>query len=281
MKVACDEKQIGTLKQKALEIKKGIIELAVHAQEGHCASALSIADLVTALFFRRLRIDPNNPEWEDRDRFVLSKGHACQALYVALHHRGFFDKEKLLTFLQKDTGLAGHPVRGGAPGVEVSTGSLGQGYSVSIGLALGAKLRKKDFQTFAIIGDGESNEGIVWEGALAAAQYQLDNLTVILDRNNYQCDGYSNNVMKLDPIEDKWTGFGWAVRTCDGHNMEQIVDMLDDVPFEKGKPSLLLAYTTKGKGVDFMESSAAWHYRAPTQDQFDEAVAQLERGCYL
>jgi transketolase len=270
---------IARLKAKALDIKKDIIRLAVQAQEGHCASALSIADIVTALYFHRLRIEPRNPGWEDRDRFILSKGHACQALYVALHHAGFFDRDKLHTFLQKDTGLAGHPVLGGAPGVEASTGSLGQGFSVSVGLALGAHLNKKKYHVFTVIGDGESNEGIVWEAALAASHYKLDNLTAILDRNNYQCDGYADRVMKLDPVDAKWISFGWEVRSCDGHRIEELIELLDTVPFVPGRPSLVLASTVKGKGVDFMESNAQWHYRAPTNEQLEEAILQLERAC--
>jgi len=277
----CKTDVIEKLKAKSVEIKKDIIKLAAHAKEGHCASAMSISDIMTALYFHRMKYDPQNPEWEDRDRFILSKGHASQVLYVCLYHAGFFGLEKLHTFLQKDTGLAGHPIRGGAPGVEASTGSLGQGFSVSIGIALGARLLKKDFHTFAIIGDGESNEGIVWEGALAAAHYGLDNLTVFLDRNNYQCDGYSNNVMRLDPIDEKWRSFGWEVRVCDGHDMEQLVNLVDQVPFAKGKPSLILGHTIKGKGVDFMENRAEWHYRAPNDQEMAKAIEQLDSSCYL
>jgi transketolase len=279
--MAISKDELNDLRKKALEIKKQIVELAEHAQEGHCASALSIADIIAALYFHRLRIDPLNPGWEERDRFILSKGHACQALYVALHQAGFFDKEKLYTFLQPDTGLAGHPILGGAPGIEASTGSLGQGFSLSVGMALAAKVDGRGNHVFVIIGDGESNEGIVWEAALAASHYKLDNLTAVLDRNNYQCDGFSQNVLNIDPIEEKWRSFGWQVQPCDGHNLEALVGALDQVPFASGKPSLILARTVKGKGVSYMESNAAWHYRAPTQEELDLAVADLEASCQL
>ena len=269
---------IKKLSAKALEIKKEIVELAVYAGEGHCASALSIADIMTALYFHRLNVNPKDPNWAQRDRFVLSKGHACQALYVALHHAGFIDREKLYSFLQTDSGLGGHPVRGGAAGVEASTGSLGHGFSVSIGMALAAKMDKKKHHTFVLIGDGESNEGIVWEAALAAAHYKLDNLTAILDRNRYQCDGPSDKVMNLDPVDAKWKSFGWEVRQCNGHNIKELIELLGQVPFSKAKPSLILAQTVKGKGVPFMESNAAWHYKSPSKEQGAEAIATLE-GC--
>ena len=215
---------IKKLRKKAYKIRKDIVELAAYAKEGHCASALSIADIITVLYFHRLKIDPKKPEWPERDRFVLSKGHACQALYAALYNAGFFNKKKFYTFLKPDTDLPGHPTRGGALGIEVSTGSLGHGISISIGFALAAKIDKKKYHIFTLIGDGESNEGMVWEAALASAHYKLDNLTVILDRNNYQCDGHSDNVMKLEPVEEKWEGFGWEARTCDGHDIKQIIN---------------------------------------------------------
>jgi len=263
----------------SFEIKKQIIELAASAGEGHCASALSIADIMTALYFHRLRLDPGDPNWPDRDRFVLSKGHACLALYIALHKAGFFDRDKLYTFLKPDTGLAGHPVRGGAPGIEVSTGSLGQGFSVSVGMALGAKMDGLRHHTFVLIGDGESNEGIIWEAALSAAHLKLDNLTGILDRNYFQCDGYSKDVVNLDPLDEKWRSFGWAVETCDGHSIEALIERFDRLPFSKDKPSMIIAQTVKGKGVTFMENSAEWHYRAPNQEEMEKAIAELETGC--
>ena len=273
---------IKKLRAQAYQIQQDIVQLAVDIGEGHCASALSIADILTALYFHRMNVDPKNPNAEDRDRFVLSKGHACQGLYVALHHAGFFDREKLYTFLGPNTGLPGHPLRGGAPGVELSTGSLGHGMSVSVGMALGAKLDKKKYNVFAIVGDGESNEGIVWEAALAAAHYKLDNRIVVLDRNRHQCDGPSANVMNLDPVEEKWESFGWEVRVCDGHNMAELVDVLDQAPFASGKPSLVLAETVKGHGVDFMTKNAiAWHYRAPSKDELKKALDSLAAtyGC--
>ena len=268
--------RIRELENKALEIRKDIIKLAGYAREGHAAPAFSIVEIMTALYFHRLNLDPENPYWENRDRFILSKGHAVLALYVSLYHAGFIDREKLYTYLQPGTELAGHPIRGKeVPGVEASTGSLGHGFSVAAGFALAAKMDKKSCHTFAVIGDGECNEGSVWETAMVAAHHELDNMTAILDRNHYQCDGYSEVILKLAPLDVKWKGFGWEVRTCDGHNMSELIQLLDQVPFTPGKPSLILANTIKGKGVPFMENSDDWHYRTPLDDDLKSALEIL------
>jgi transketolase len=238
-----------------------------------------MADIITVLYFHRMRNDPGNPAWSDRDRFILSKGHGCLALYCALHYRGYFDRETLYTFLQPNSGLGGHPVHGSTPGVEASTGSLGHGLAMSVGLALAAKRDKKTFRVFTLIGDGENNEGIVWESAMCAAHYQLDNLICFVDRNNFQCDGFAKDVLDIDPLDEKWRSFGWAVKTCDGHSIEDLVNTVDEIPFAKGKPSLVLARTVKGKGVSFMENSADWHYRAPAESELQQVLAEIEANC--
>jgi transketolase len=279
MNDASKDQLINDLKGIALKIKQEIVKVAVYAHEGHCAPGLSMADIATALYFHRLRNDPKNPEWAERDRFILSKGHGCLALYCALYYRGYFDRETLYSFLQPNSGLGGHPVHGKVPGVELSTGSLGHGLAMSVGLAMAAKMDKEDFQIFTLIGDGENDEGIVWESALCAAHYKLDNLTCIVDRNNYQCDGFTRDVLNTDPLDEKWKSFGWEVKTCDGHNIKDLVNTLDQIPFATGKPSLVLARTVKGKGVSFMESSAEWHYRAPKEKELEQALAEIEASC--
>jgi transketolase len=234
---------------------------------------------MTALYFHGLNIDAERPDWHERDRFVLSKGHACLALYVTLYHAGFYGVDKLNTYLQPNTGLPGHPMHGGAPGIEVSTGSLGHGMSVSVGLALGAKMDARKYRVFAVVGDGESNEGMVWEAAMCAANFELDNLIVVLDRNKYQCSGSSDQIMKLEPVQNKWESFGWEVRNCDGHNMAELVELMGQLPFASGKPSLILANTVKGNGVPFMENNPDWHYRAPSAEELESAIGCLAANC--
>jgi transketolase len=266
------------LKDMALRIKKEIVQLAAYAHEGHCAPGLSFADIAAVLYFHQLRHDPKNPEWPGRDRFILSKGHGCLGLYCALYHAGYFDKELLYRFLQPGEGLGGHPVRGTAPGIEASTGSLGQGFSMAVGLGLAAKMDKESHRVYALIGDGESNEGMVWEAVACAAHFKLDNLICILDRNGYQCDGFAKAVLDMEPMADKWRAFGWEVRECDGHDVADLAQTMERLPFAVGKPSLVLAHTVKGKGVSFMESNAEWHYRAPNPAELERALAELEAG---
>jgi len=268
-------KEAKQLNNKAYEIRQDILKLAGHAREGHCAPALSIADIMTVLYFHRLKVDPREPDHPERDRFVLSKGHACLTLYVCLYHAGFIDRDTLYTYLQPGTELAGHPVRGRTPGVEVSSGSLGHGMAVAAGMALAAKMDGHQYHTFTLIGDGESNEGMVWETALIASHRELDNLTVIMDRNRYQCDGYSGVILKLDPVDEKWRSFGWEVQECNGHDVEQLAQLLDEVPFRPGRPSFIVAHTIKGKGVEFMENRDEWHYRTPLDDELTRALKVL------
>lgn len=280
MKKENAREQVEFLKSKALHVKKEIVRLAAHAGEGHCASALSMADIMTVLYFRHMRVDPEDPNCEARDRFILSKGHGCLGLYSTLYCRGYMSKEKLYTFLEAGSGLPGHPLLGGAPGVEASTGSLGHGISMSVGMAMSAKMDNKTHRIYCLVGDGECNEGIVWEAAMLAAHHKLDNLVCIVDRNGYQCDGFSKDILDLGAMDEKWRSFGWEVKVCDGHSIEELVETFDLIPFAKAKPSLVVANTVKGKGVDFMQSSAAWHYRAPEGQECESALSQLE-GSHL
>ena len=270
---------IEELDQKALAIKKEIVTLAVHAGEGHCAPGLSMADIVTVLYFYQMKHDPKNPNLPDRDRFILSKGHGCLGQYCTLYHAGYFDLEKLQTFLEPNSGLGGHPTHGTCPGIEVSSGSLGHGFSMAVGMAMAAKMDKKTYNIYSLIGDGENNEGMVWEAALCAAQQKLDNLVLIVDRNGFQCDGFSKDILDLEPLDKKWESFGWSVKNCDGHDIASLIDVFDQVPFEVGKPSVIIAKTVKGKGVSFMENSAVWHYRAPKGEEIEQALSELENGC--
>jgi transketolase len=223
-----------------------------------------------------MKIDPVNPQWEDRDRFVLSKGHSCPALYVVLAELGFFPKEALFTLRQFGSILQGHPDMNLTPGIEMSTGSLGQGLSVACGMALAGKLDQKTFKVFCLLGDGELDEGSVWEAAMAAAHYKLDNLTAIVDRNDMQIDGTTNCIMTLEPLKKKWEAFGWYATEIDGHNIQQIVDTLDFLRSYTEKPSVIIAKTIKGKGVSFMENKLEYHGRALTQEELALALKELE-----
>jgi transketolase len=263
------------LDRKAREARRLIIETAVTAGLGHIGGSLSSTDVMTALYFDILRLDPANPNWDGRDRFVLSKGHSSLALYAQLHLKGFIDRETLLTFRQDGSQLSGHPDMRKVPFVEMSTGSLGHGLSVGVGMALAGRLDRKDYRVFVIVGDGESQEGSVWEAAMSAAHYKLDNLVVILDRNRIQIDGFTEHVMSLEPYADKWRAFGWEVREIDGHRMSEIVPTLRSVPFSKGKPSLVLSKTTKGKGVSFMENNHLWHGGAPKGALAEQALKEV------
>lgn len=264
------------LERKAKEVRKCIIDTLISAGAGHPGGALSSADIITALYFEILKnIDPQNPKHEDRDRFILSKGHSSIGLYSVLHLRGFIDKVTMNSFRQNGSTLSGHPDMRKLSCVEMSTGSLGHGLSVGIGMALAAKLDKKDYRVFVMVGDGESQEGSIWEGIMFAAHYKLDNLVVIVDRNGIQIDGFTENVMSLEPLVDKWNAFGWEVKTIDGHAMGQIVSTLQNVPFAGGKPSVVIANTIKGKGVSFMENSNVWHGGAPKGELAELAMREV------
>ncbi len=263
------------LKQVATEIRKDIIRAVHAAGSGHPGGSLSAADILATLYFHKMKVDPQNPKWEERDRFVLSKGHGAPVLYATLAEKGFFPKEELLKLRHVDSMLQGHPDMKGTPGVEMSTGSLGQGFSTSIGMALAAKLDKKENRIYVLLGDGEVQEGIVWEAAMAGAHYQLDNLTAIMDFNGLQIDGCTDEVMCINPIADKWESFRWHVIVIDGHNYEEIVKALDEAEETKGKPTMIIAKTIKGKGVSFMENQVGWHGNAPKKDEAEKALEEL------
>jgi transketolase len=263
------------LRSIATEIRKSIIKSTHAAGSGHPGGSLSAADILTVLYFNRMKIDPERPDWEDRDRFVLSKGHAAPVLYGALAERGFFDKEELLKLRHIDSMLQGHPDMKGTPGVEMSTGSLGQGFSASIGMALASKLDKRENRIYVLLGDGEMQEGLVWEAAMAAGHYKLNNLTAFLDYNGLQIDGTNDEVMTVDPLADKWKSFGWNVIEIDGHSFEQIIEALDKAESERSKPTMIIAKTIKGKGVSFMENQVGWHGNAPKKDEAEKALQEL------
>lgn len=266
---------IRSLEEKAREMRKDIITMIGEAQSGHPGGSLSAADIIAALYFKVMRYDVNNPKWPDRDRFVLSKGHASPVLYAALAEAGFLPKEEITTFRKINSRLQGHPDMKKLPGVEFTTGSLGQGISASNGMALAAKLDKKDYRVFCMIGDGESEEGQIWEAAMASAHYKLDNLTAITDFNGLQIDGPNCQVMTVTPLPDKWRAFGWNVIEIDGHDFTQILDALAPERKVEGKPTMIIAHTIKGKCVSFMENECEWHGKAPSQEQVTQALAEL------
>lgn len=267
--------QVVVLKEKAKIIRKHIIEMLHESGSGHPGGSLSAADILAVLYFDEMKVDSKNPKWEDRDRFVLSKGHAAPVLYATLAEKGFFQKEELMRLRKIDSMLQGHPDMKGTPGVEMSTGSLGQGFSASIGMALSAKLDKKEFRVYTLLGDGELQEGIVWEAAMAAAHYKLDNLTAIVDYNQLQIDGFNKDIMGVDPVGDKFKAFGWNVIEVDGHSIEDLLNALKEAKKVLGMPTVLVANTVKGKGVSFMENAVDWHGTAPTLEHKTKALIEL------
>ncbi len=267
---------IKLLKEKATNVRKDIVQMICAAKSGHPGGSLSAADIVTALYFDEMNIDPANPKMEGRDRFVLSKGHAAPVLYAALAERGYFSKDLLGTLRQYGSILQGHPDMKKVPGVEISTGSLGQGLSVANGMALSAKISGEDFRTYVLMGDGELQEGQIWEAAMTAAHYKLDNICAFVDFNNLQIDGNVDKVMGVEPLDKKWEAFGWNVLKIDGHDMEAILEALAKAKECKGKPTVVIAETTKGKGVSFMENVCGFHGVAPTAEETEKAVSELE-----
>lgn len=266
------------LDETANKIRKHVVEMITEASSGHPGGSLSAADIVTALYFDVLNIKPENPKWEDRDRFVLAKGHAAPVLYSALAERGYFPVSELMGLRKIGAMLQGHPDMKGTPGVDMSTGSLGQGLSAANGMALAGKIDKKDYRIYALLGDGELEEGQVWEAAMTSAHYKLDNLTAFVDHNRLQIDGPVENVMNPNPIGDKFKSFGWNVIGIDGHDMKQILDAVCKAKDTKGKPTLIVCETIKGKGVSFMENEAGWHGSAPNKDQCEKALQELGGG---
>lgn len=265
------------LEVQACKIRMGIIESTHGAKAGHPGGSLSAADLFTYLYFKELRVDPENPKWDDRDRFVLSKGHTAPGLYAALALRGFFPVEDLPTLRHGDSYLQGHPNMNTVPGVDMSTGSLGQGISCACGMALGLKQRNKPQRVYALLGDGEIQEGQVWEACMFAAHYRLDNLCIFVDNNGLQIDGPVEQVMSPYPIDEKLRAFGFHVETIDGHDFAQIEQAIETAKQTKGRPTAVILKTVKGKGVSFMENQASWHGKAPNDDEYALAMSELKQ----
>ncbi|MFA5038183.1 MAG: transketolase [Candidatus Omnitrophota bacterium] len=271
-----DSRKIGELEAKAREIRTLIVQMLARAGSGHPGGSLSSTDILTCLYYSVMRHNPKDPSWPDRDRFQLSKGHCCPALYAVLAEQGYFPKEELGNLRRFGCMLQGHPDRH-TPGIEVCSGSLGQGLSVALGMSLAARIDKKDYRTYCLLGDGEIQEGNIWEAAMAAAHYKRDNLCAILDYNGFQIDGRVSEVMGIEPLAEKWRSFGWYVIEIDGHNMAAIHKAFDTAKKIKEKPTMILAKTIKGKGVSFMENVVDFHGRAPTGDEHDLAVKELNR----
>ncbi|MBA7482469.1 Apulose-4-phosphate transketolase subunit A [subsurface metagenome] len=270
-------KIIRDLKKKAITIRQEIIKMTSKANSGHLGGSLSCVDILVALYFHQLKCNPQNPSWPDRDRFILSKGHAAPALYATLALRGYFPKEELSTFRDINSRLQGHPDNRKTPGVEASTGSLGQGLSVGIGMALGFKLANRGNYVYVLVGDGELNEGQMWEAAMFANHYKINNVTVLVDRNHGQNDGRTKEIMSLEPISTKWAAFGWNVLEIDGHNIKDILDILDRSMEDRGKPVAIIAETVKGKGVPLIEGNNDYHARPLPDELVSQAVEELER----
>jgi len=262
----------------ANRLRRRVLAMICRAKSSHIGSVFSTIDLLAVLYDKILRVDPSCPQWSDRDRFILSKGHGCAGLYAALAERGFFPQSWLEEFFANGGRLAGHATHWGVPGVEASTGSLGHGLSIASGIALAGKRDKLSYRVFAMLSDGECDEGSTWEAALFAPHHRLDNLVSIIDYNKIQSFGRVDEVLKLDPLAAKWESFGWAVREIDGHDHGQIEQALQTVPLAEGKPTCIIANTVKGKGVSFMEDQVLWHYRCPDTNEQRLAFAELERS---
>jgi transketolase len=268
--------QVRDLEILAYELRRDVIDMIYHGGSGHPGGSFSIAEIVVALYWHAMRLDPNRPDWDDRDRLVLSKGHAAPMLYAALARRGFFAREQLWTLRQLNSILQGHPDCRKTPGLDMTSGSLGQGLSVALGMALGAKQAGKGFHVYCLLSDGETQEGMIWEAAMAAAHFHADNLTAVVDRNNLQVDGQLQDVMNVEPYADKWSAFAWNVREVAGHDVAALVDAFAWARGAKGRPSVLICKTIKGKGVSFMEHVMEWHASPISQEIRDAAVAEIE-----
>ncbi len=266
------------LKKTAAQLRISIIRMIEAAGSGHPGGSLSIIDILLYLYTQVLRHDAKKPAWPDRDRLILSKGHACPALYAVMAHCGYFPESELMTLRKLGSPLQGHPDRLRLPGIEASTGSLGQGLSIAVGMALAGQMDKKDYRVYAILGDGECEEGQVWEALMAAPKFKTANLTVIIDSNNGQIDGHVNEIMSLDPLADKLASFGWDVKAIDGHDFAAIAGAFPADRTAVGKPRAVIAHTIKGKGVSFMENQIGWHGKAPNKEEADKAVAELAKG---
>jgi transketolase len=264
------------LKEMAKKLRRHVITMIATAGSGHPGGSLSAADIITALYFKILRYDPENPQWTDRDRFILSKGHAAPILYAALAETGYFPVAELSTLRRLDSRLQGHADRNYTPGVEMSAGSLGMGLSFAIGIALAARLDSKNYRTYVLLSDGECEEGQTWEAALSAAHFKIDNVTAMVDYNGIQLSGRTCDIMNLEPFIQKWQAFGWHTIDIDGHNLDQILSACLEAEKVKGKPTVIIARTIKGKGVSFMENNVAFHGKAPTWEEAERALKELE-----
>jgi transketolase len=264
------------LKEMAKKLRRHVITMIATAGSGHPGGSLSAADVITVLYFKVLRYNPKNPQWPDRDRFILSKGHAAPILYAALAEVGYFPVAELATLRKLDSRLQGHADRNFTPGVEMSAGSLGMGLSFAIGVALAARLDSKTYRTYVLLSDGECEEGQTWEAALSAAHFKVDNITAIVDCNGMQLSGWTRDIMNLEPFIQKWQAFGWHTIDIDGHDLDQILPACQEAGKIKGKPTVIIAHTIKGKGVSFMENNAAFHGKAPTWEEAERALKELE-----
>lgn len=266
---------VPALREMARRLRRHVITMTAAAGSGHPGGSLSAADIVATLYFKVMRHDPANPQWEDRDRFILSKGHSAPVLYAALAESGYFPTEQLSTLRKPGSCLQGHTDRNLTPGVEMTAGSLGMGLSFGIGVALAARLDHRGYRTYVLLGDGECQEGQTWEAALSAAQFKLDNLTAIVDYNEMQLSGWTREIMNLDPLDKKWQAFGWHTIDTDGHDYDQILAALQEARSTRGKPTVIIAHTVKGKGVSFMENNVRFHGKAPTPEEAERALREL------
>ncbi|MBI4661411.1 MAG: transketolase [Verrucomicrobia bacterium] len=274
--VVRDQTDLALLKEKAREVRRRILTMVHRANSGHVGGSLSSVEILVALYYRLMRHDPRRPAWPERDRFILSKGHCTPVIYAVLADCGYFPMSDLRTFRRPGSHLQGHPYAPKTPGIEVSTGTLGLGLSTAAGMALGAKLRKQSHRYYVLCGDGEIQEGQIWEAAMFANKYHLDNLIAFVDRNYLQTDGHSEEIMPLDPLLPKWEAFGWRTCEIDGHDFAEIIEAVETAKGAPGKPTLIVARTVKGKGVSFMENVVGWHGTPPTREEYERAMKELE-----
>jgi transketolase len=276
--ILSDKPDIEFLENKTMTIRRQILEMITEVNSGHPGGSLSCAEILITLYFHIMNIDPSNPSWKDRDRFILSKGHAAPALYATLAERGFFSLKDQKPLRSLESNLQGHPDRHRLPGIDVSTGSLGNGLSVGLGIALAGKLNNQDYKTYVLLGDGECNEGLVWEAAMAASHYKLENLIAVIDRNGLQIDGPTEKVMGLEPLARKWESFGWNVLQIDGHNIKELISAFQKAKKHKRQPSVIIAHLIKGSGVSYMEWVADFHGKPLNHDELISALQELSQG---
>lgn len=264
------------LQIKALQIRKKLLSMIYKAKSGHTGGSLSCVDILVSLHYGVMKINPKDPKWVDRDRFIMSKGHSVEAYYAVLADLGFFDENELETYCKYGSRLTGHPTTK-VPGVEVNTGALGHGLAIGVGMALAGKIDRKDYKVYVLMGDGELDEGSVWEAAQVASHYKLDNLIGIVDRNRLQISGFTEEILKLENLEAKWTAFGWKVLHADGHDIAQLVSIFKSLPISSGMPHLVIAHTIKGRGISFIENKKEWHHHVPNDDEFNKAIIELDQ----